>query len=124
MNFIIRILIIGILSYYLPVLFPWWSILVITFFNGLIYSENYFSQFLSGFIGVGTAWIFLLLSIDTSSNSILSSKIIDLLNISSVNYLIIYTSVIGGFVGGIGSILGKSLRDIIFKEKKKRDFNF
>lgn len=124
MNFIIRILIIGILSYYLPVLFPWWSILVITFFNGLLYSENYFSQFLSGFIGVGTAWIFLLLSIDTSSNSILSSKIIDLLNISSVNYLIIYTSVIGGFVGGIGSILGKSLRDIIFKEKKKRDFNF
>jgi hypothetical protein len=124
MNFIIRILIIGILSYYLPVFFPWWSILVITFFTSLLYSENYFSQFLSGFIGVGTAWIFLLLSIDTSSNSILSSRIVDLLNISSVNYLIIYTSVIGGFVGGIGSILGKSFRDIIFKEKKTRNFKF
>ena len=124
MNFIIRILIIGILSYYLPVFFPWWSIVVITFITGLLHSENYFSQFLSGFIGVGTAWIFLLLSIDTSTNSILSSKIIILLNVSSVNYLIVYTSVIGGILGGIGSILGKGLIEILFKKKKKRDFNF
>ena len=124
MNFILRILIIGILSYYIPVFFPWWSIVVITFFTGLLYNENYFSQFLGGFIGVGTAWIFLLLSIDTSTNSILSSKVIDLLNISSVNYLIIYTSVIGGLIGGVGSLLGKSFRDIIFKKKKKRNFNF
>ena len=105
MNFIFRTLIIGVLSYYLPTFFPWWSIVIITFFTGLLYSENYFSQFLSGFIGVGTAWIFLLLSIDTSTNSILSNKIIELLNISSVNYLIIYTSVLGGVIGGMGSII-------------------
>lgn len=124
MNFILRILIIGILSFYLPAFFPWWSIVVITFFTGLLYGENYFSQFLSGFIGVGTAWIFLLLSIDTSTNSIISSKIIDLLNIKSVNYLIIYTSLIGGFIGGLGSLLGKGLKDILYKKKKERNFNF
>ena len=124
MNFIFRTLIIGVLSYYLPAFFPWWSIVIITFFTGLLYSENYFSQFLSGFIGVGTAWIFLLLSIDTSTNSILSNKIIELLNISSVNYLIIYTSVLGGVIGGMGSISGKCLRDIFYKKKKERNFKF
>lgn len=124
MNFILRTLIIGVLSYYLPAFFPWWSIVIITFFTGLLYSENYFSQFLSGFLGVGTAWIFLLLSIDTNTNSILSNKIIELLNISSVNYLIVYTSVLGGVIGGMGSILGKCLKDIFYVKKKERNFKF
>tara|TARA_B100001027_G_C16067792_1_gene241579 strand:- start:215 stop:541 length:327 start_codon:yes stop_codon:yes gene_type:complete len=108
----------------MPYYFPWWSIIIITFVIGFAFDENYFSHFLSGFIGVGTAWLFLLLSIDSSTNSIISNKIIDLFNINSVNTLIIYTSILGGLLGGIGSCVGKSLRNIVYKENKKRDFKF
>ena len=44
--------------------------------------------------------------------------------IHSVNILIIYTSIIGGFIGGIGSITGKSLKEIFTKKKKRRTYNF
>ena len=124
MSFIFRIIIIGIISFYMPHHLPWWSITIITFGIGFAFDENYFSHFLSGFIGVGTAWLFLLLSLDSSTNSIISNKIIDLLEISSVNMLIIYTSILGGFIGGIGSCSGKSLKEVLYKKKKKRDFKF
>ena len=124
MSFIFRIIIIGIISFYIPNYLPWWSIIIITFGVGFAFDENYFSHFLSGFIGVGTAWLFLLLSIDSSTNSVISNRIIDFLEISSVNMLIIYTSIIGGFLGGIGSCTGKSLKEVIFKKKIKRDFRF
>ena len=106
----------------MPHYLPWWSITIITFGIGFAFNENYISHFLSGFIGVGIAWLFLLLSIDLSTNSIISNKIIDLLEISSVNMLIIYTSILGGFIGGISSCLGKSTKELLYKKKKKRDF--
>ena len=124
MSFIFRIIIIGILSFYMPQYLPWWSIIIITFGIGFALDENYFSHFLSGFIGVGTAWLFLLLTIDSSTNSIISYKIIDFLEIGSVNMLIIYTSILGGFIGGIGSCTGKSFKEVLYKKKKKRDFKF
>ena len=108
----------------MPHYLPWWSIITITFGIGFALDENYFSHFLSGFIGVGTAWLFLLLTIDSSTNSIISYKIIDFLEIGSVNMLIIYISILGGFIGGIGSCTGKSLKEILYKKKKKRDFKF
>ena len=108
----------------MPHYLPWWSIITITFGIGFALDENYFSHFLSGFIGVGTAWLFLLLTIDSSTNSIISYKIIDFLEIGSVNMLIIYTSILGGFIGGIGSCTGKSLKEVLYKKKKKRDFKF
>ena len=124
MSFIFRIIIIGIISFYMPQYLPWWSIIIITFGIGFALDENYFSHFLSGFIGVGTAWLFLLLTIDSSTNSIISYKIIDFLEIGSVNMLIIYISILGGFIGGIGSCTGKSLKEVLYKKKKKRDFKF
>ena len=124
MNFILRILINGICSYYLIGFFPWWCIIIIPFTLGLIFSENYISHFLSGFIGVSVAWLFILLNIDFETKSIISTKIIEILDIRSVSILIIYTSIIGGFLGGIVSITGKSLKEIFTKKKKKRNYSF
>ena len=68
MNFILRILINGICSYYLISFFPWWCFIFIPFALGLIFSENYLSHFLSGFIGVSVGWLFLILNIDFETN--------------------------------------------------------
>ncbi len=47
MNFIFRILLIGITSYYIVEPIPWWSIILIPFILGLIFEDNFLSHFLS-----------------------------------------------------------------------------
>ena len=124
MNFILRILITGISSYYISSFFPWWSIILIPFILGLIFDDNYISHFLSGFIGVSVSWFFLLLGMEYQTEAILSSKIIQILNINSTNSLIIISAVIGGIVSGLSSITALSLVNIIRKKKDKRDYRF
>ena len=75
MNFILRILIIGISSFYFSDIFPWWIIILIPFSLGCLMDDNYFSHFLSGFIGTSVAWFFILLNIEFETQSILSLKV-------------------------------------------------
>ena len=119
MNFLLRILIIGLCSYYYIDILPWWFLIIIPFILGLIFSENYISHFLSGFIGVSVAWLFLILEIDFENQSIISTKVIQILKIDSVNKLIIYTILIGGSLGGISSITGNALQRIFSKKNLK-----
>jgi hypothetical protein len=124
MNFILRILIIGILTYYISSSLPWWSIIFIPFLLGLIFEDNYISHFLSGFIGVSISWIFLLLSIEYQSESILSSKVIEILKINSINILIIFTALIGGIISALSSITGLAMNNIFKKKEDKRNYRF
>ncbi len=124
MNFILRILIIGISSYYFSSLFPWWIIILIPFILGSIIDDNYFSHFLSGFLGTSAAWLFILLNIDFETQSILTLKVIQILEIDSVNNLIIINSLIGGVFSGLGNISGLALRNIFVKKKNLRDYRF
>jgi len=124
MNFILRILITGISTYYIGSFFPWWSIIFIPFILGLIFDDNYISHFLSSFIGVSVSWFFLLLGMEYQTEAILSSKIIQILNINSTNSLIIISAVIGGIVSGLSSITALALVNIFRKKKDKRDYRF
>ena len=124
MNFILRIILNGLFAYYFLSIFPWWVVLIFPFIIGIIFNKNYLSHFLSGLVGIGVAWLYLLLNIDTQTNSIISSKIIDILNIESVNLLIIYVSLSGGIISGLSEILGKSFRDLFSKNKKKPGYRF
>lgn len=124
MNFLIRILINGISAYYFVSFLPWWSIIFIPFLLGYFINENYFNHFLSGFIGIGIAWIFLIINLNTGSESIISTKIIQILNIESINILMIYSSIIGGSIGGFASVTGLSFKEIFIKTKSRKKFNF
>ena len=124
MNFILRILITGISTYYISSILPWWSIVFVPFALGTIFEDNYISHFLSGFVGVTISWIFLLLSIEYQSESVLSSKIIEILNIKSTNTLIIISAAIGGLISGFSSITGLSLKNIFRKKKDIRNYRF
>ena len=124
MNFIFRILLIGISSFYIMDFMPWWTIIIIPFILGVIFDDNLFSHFLSSFIGTGVAWLFLMLNIDFETQSILSNKIIPILEIKSVNILIISISITGGIISGLSSITAISLRNIFIKKKNKREYRF
>jgi len=124
MNFLIRILINGISAYYFVSFLPWWSIIFIPFLLGYFINENYFNHFLSGFIGIGIAWIFLIINLNSGSESIISEKIIQILNVESINILTIYSSIIGGSIGGFASVTGLSFKRIFIKTKPRKKFNF
>ena len=70
MNFIFRILLIGISSFYIMDFMPWWTIIIIPFILGVIFDDNLFSHFLSSFIGTGVAWLFLMLNFDLETQSL------------------------------------------------------
>ena len=119
MSFLIRILINGISAYYFVSFLPWWSIIFIPFLLGYFINENYFNHFLSGFIGIGIAWIFLIINLNSGNESIISEKIIQILNVESVNLL-----TIGGCIGGFASVTGLSFKRIFIKNKPRKKFNF
>jgi len=56
--------------------------------------------------------------------TIKSSKIINILELSSVNILIILSSITGGVISGLGSLTGISLRNIIIKKESRREYRF
>ena len=122
MNFIFRILLIGISAFYIPESLPWWTIIIIPFVLGVIFEDNLLSHFLSSFIGVGVAWLFLMLNFDLETQSILSSKIINILEVSSVNFLIILITLIGGVISGLGGLTGISLRKNFIKNENRREY--
>jgi hypothetical protein len=124
MNFIFRILLIGISAFYIPESLPWWTIIIIPFVLGVIFEDNLLSHFLSSFIGVGVAWLFLMLNFDLETQSILSSKIINILEVSSVNFLIILITLIGGVISGLGGLTGISLRKNFIKNENRREYRF
>ena len=65
-----------------------------------------------------------MLNIDFETQSILSNKIIPILEIKSVNILIISISITGGIISGLSSITAISLRNIFIKKKNKREYRF
>lgn len=119
MNFILRILLIYLLSYYLGFVNFWWIIVIYSIIIGYIFIDNLTSHFISGFLGVSLAWISLVFEIDFQSASILSNKITKLASLDNNIFLIIITSLMGGFLGGLGSIFGQSVRKIFIKKENQ-----
>ena len=124
MNFIFRILLIGISAFYIPESLPWWTIVIIPFILGVILEDNLLSHFLSSFIGVGVAWLFLMLNFDLETQSVLSSKVINILEVSSVNLLIILITLIGSVISGLAGLSGISLRSVFYKKENEREYRF
>ena len=123
MNFILRILLLFIFSYYFGFFNTWWIIIIYPIIIGYVFIDNLISHFISGFLGVSLAWLSLILQLDTETASILSIKITKVLSLDNNILLIIFASIIGGLLGGIGSMLGQSIRQIYYKEKNQDPYS-
>ena len=123
MNFILRILLLFIFSYYFGFFNAWWIIIIFPIIIGYLFIDNLISHFISGFLGVSLAWLSLILQLDNETASILSIKITKVLSLDNNILLIIFASIIGGLLGGIGSMLGQSIRQIYYKEKNQDPYS-
>ncbi len=118
MKFIVRFVLITVFCYLAELYFPWWSIAAVAFLITYFIPGSFFSVFVSAFLGVGLVWIGMAWKIDHDTQSILTTKIAELLFLSENTYLILITGAVGGLVAAIASLSGNSLRKMFNGEKR------
>ena len=115
MNFLIRVFIIFLFTYFFGFDNHWWLIVIYPIIVGLIFIDNLVSHFISGFLGIFLAWLVLMFQLDVETYSIISQKIANILFLNNNIILLTISSSIGGILGGIGSIFGQSIRKMFLK---------
>lgn len=111
MKFIIAILLTAILAFLGGIYLPWWSIVPAAFIAGVLVYQSAFRSFLCGFLGILLLWSGLAWWIDSANESILSSRIAQLLPGPDTSFFVILlTGIVGGLVGGLGALMGHFLR--------------
>ena len=79
MNFLIRVFIIFLFTYFFGFDNHWWLIVIYPIIVGLIFIDNLLSHFISGFLGIFLAWLVLMFQLDVETYSIISQKIANIL---------------------------------------------
>jgi hypothetical protein len=118
MKFIIRLILIAILSYFLPFYLPWWIIIVIGLAIGLLLPGNGWNLFNAGFLGGGLVWLAYAIKLDYDTQSIMTNKMLSLIGLSDPLLLLLGSGLIGGLCAGFGALTGASFRQMFMKQKK------
>lgn len=71
----------------------------------------------SGFIGVFAWWGTISLIKDLNNNHILSNRIAELMHLPAGSLMVIIAAVLGGLLGGLAMLSGRSLRKLVQDEK-------
>lgn len=106
MKLIAHIIAVLLISWLLQTFLPWWTMAIGAFATGLFFRQNGYRSFLAGLVGVGLLWFGMVYFIDSSTGSILSSKVAAIFPTKTVGLLMMITAVIGGLVGGFASMTG------------------
>jgi hypothetical protein len=119
MKFLIKFILIALLTVLFEQFLPWWSIALAAFLGGLIIKTKGINAFLAGALGVGLVWIWVAWRIDFRTDSILTAKMAGLFQMENKNLMIALTVLIGSVVGAFSAWTGHNFRSLF--EKKKRE---
>ncbi len=122
--FIIKLLIISVLSFALSFFLPWYTPFFICFLTGIILSNKPGNNFLAGLLGVGIFWLFYALFLDLKNEHVLSSKIATLFSTSlntqiTNSVLIMVTTFLGAILGGLSAMSGAMIADNGSRKRRK-----
>lgn len=120
MNLFVRIVIIAVLGALAQMYFPWWSVVIIALVVEVMLGKGDNTSFFAGFYGVAIPWLILAIYIDTKSGSVLSVRILELFMLPQFSVvMIVLTGLIGGLVGGAGSVVGGWIKDALLQSDGK-----
>lgn len=122
MKFFLRLILIGILTYFVSMIAPWWIIIIIGLLSGLTISGASLPVFMSGFLGVGMVWMGYAWKLDSENDSRFSTMISEIMRINDPLLLIVLTGVIGGLCGGFSAMTGSLIRLIDLKKNSSRHY--
>lgn len=108
MRFTVQILVIVILGFFLELFLPWWSVAIAAFVGGVLVNTR--MNFLGGFLAIGILWLAKALITDLSTDSDLTSRVAMIFMLHSKTLLVLITLLLGGLVGGFGTMSGGALR--------------
>ncbi|XOV94293.1 MAG: hypothetical protein ACFHWX_06230 [Bacteroidota bacterium] len=121
MKLISKIILIATLTYFSGFILPWWTVMVVSFIICFLIEGSGVGSFVSGFLGGGLVWLAYSWYIDVKTQSIMSSKIIELFPFDDQIMLVLIAGLVGAFAGGISGVAGNSFK-LIFKKKKAKSF--
>ena len=108
--FIKTALIAGI-SFGLQFFLPWWIIVIVPFAIELLFGGKPSFSFFPGFYGIFIYWFTYAAIIDIQTGFVLSKKISSLFHLADWPLLLaLTTALIGGIIGGLGSLNGSLFR--------------
>ncbi|MEM0938915.1 MAG: hypothetical protein AAF600_10340 [Bacteroidota bacterium] len=119
MKLIIRIIVIGVLTYFLSSLSAWWIAMVIPFFVCFAFPSSSLNAFVAGFLGVGLTWMGYSWILDAQNESAFSYKIAAIMQVGDPLILVLAAGIIGGFASGFSAISGTCFRQLFIKPKQK-----
>lgn len=119
MIFFIRLLIFVAVSALLQYFFSWWTLAIPAFAVGLTF-ERGAGAFLMGFLGMFLLWGAWAYGLDANNQSLLSTKIASLFNISQPVLLVLITATIGGITASLAALSGNYFRQIFLKPSRRR----
>ena len=123
--FLVKVIIIAVLSFILTLFLPWYGVAIAAFIIGLVFSNKPGNNFLAGFFGVGLFWLAYALFLDIRNQHILSSKIATLFseNIGTeitTGVLIMVTSFLGALLGALSCMAGAMIMDDGSRMRRRR----
>jgi len=112
MKFSVAVLLTGLLSFISGIFLEWWWFFsVIALLVAMLIHQKAWKAFFSGFLALFLLWGGLAFWIDMKNESILSSKIANILPLGGSSLLLILvTGFIGGLVAGFAALSGSFLR--------------
>ncbi len=116
MNLFIRIAIIMVIASVAQYFLPWWVSLIVALAVEASLGKADGTAFFSGFYGISIPWMALSTYIDINNGSILSKQILALFHLPQYSaVMIVVTGLLGGLVGGLGSLTGGWIRSTFLK---------
>lgn len=97
-------------TWLLGLFLPWWSVLVPALVFGAWLFDRGLPAFLTGLSATGLAWFIQALYIHIANEAILSTRIADMIQVGSPWVLLLITFLIGGLLGGLGTLLGYQIK--------------
>ncbi len=118
MTLIIRIILIGTITYFLSPYTVWWTGMGAAFLICCLLPSTLLSAFVAGFLGAGLVWLGQTWVLDEANASVFSNTIVQLFPpIEDAVLLVLLTGLVGGISGGLSGVTGASFR-LLFKKNK------
>ncbi len=112
------------LTFWLTTLFlPWWALIFPAVLLGAVLFTGSFRAFIIGFASGAAAWGIQVIYIDFANQSVLSSRMADMMGVGSSLMVILITLLIGGLLTALSTLLGTRFRLMLKPRQNARSFS-
>ncbi|MDX1642361.1 MAG: hypothetical protein R3220_11725 [Balneolaceae bacterium] len=98
--------------------FPWWGVIIPGIVFGAMFFKSGLKAFFVGFLATGFAWFLQALYIDVMNESILSTRIAEMMGVGSNWIILLTTFLIAAIVGGVATLVGYFLKSVLKPERE------